>query len=149
MKDGLKVDSYYLIAFNYFKDLVEKLKDNVIIATASINAKPVASTLLLFKGGIVHYWAAGSDMNYRNFNPNNLLVYESIKWAKNKGEKIFCLMGGSNKGLRDFKSSFSNTKSSFYTVNNVYDTKRYDYLKSIREKHKKIIRSDFFPLYRE
>jgi len=144
----IKADEYYLFSFEYLKQILKNFKNNLIIATARYSDKPIASTMLLLKGGIVHYWLSGSDYNFRNFYPNNLLIFESIKKAKKDGNKIFCLMGGTNESLRKFKASFSKTKTGYYTVSKIYDQKKYDYLLDIRKKKQKIDRLDFFPLYR-
>lgn len=145
----IDADDFYFFSFDFFKKIKQNLKDNMIIATALYKEIPISSSLFLFKYGIVHYWLSGSDPRFRNLYPNNLLLYEAIKWSKSSSNETFLLMGGSNKNLRSFKESFSKTKTGFYTINKIYNTQVFSYLNEIRK-----LTSDgakeqgFFPYYR-
>lgn len=144
----VKAENVYFFSFEFLDELLEVLNENIIIASAEYEDRVIASSIFLFKYGIVHYWLSGFNEDFSNFFPNNLLLYEAIKWSKDHENKIFCLMGGSNKGLRMFKESFSKSKVEFFTLRKVYDQKKYEYLNEIRNKEQKIDRMDWFPLYR-
>lgn len=144
----LHAENPYFFSYEFLKEVQDEFKNNMLIVSAVLENKVIASSIFLHKYGIVHYWLSGFDTNYRSYFPNNLLITEAIKWAKEQGEKTFCLMGGSNKNLQIFKESFSSTKTKFFTLSKVYDQEKYDHLNKIRNRVEKIDRLDFFPLYR-
>ena len=145
----LQTDNFYLFDYSFFEKLYENLKNNMKIVVAQYNGIPISSTILLFKSGIVHYWLSGNDYNYRNFYPTNQLLYEAIKWAKLNNNKIFLLMGGSNKGLRTFKESFSNTSVGFYTLNKIHNHQLFKFINQLKDNKIKNKNSSYFPPYRE
>lgn len=146
----INADKFYFFPFEFFENMLTNLNKNMIIATAQHNGMAISSSILLFKSGFVHYWLTGSDFEFRNLYPNNLLLHESIIWAKNMGHKLFILMGGSNPSLRAFKESFSNSKASFNTLSRIYNDVVYSELATLRRLANKdnIQNIDFFPQYR-
>ena len=144
----LQADSFYLFNFSFFEKLYENLKNNMKIIIAQFNGIPISSTILLFKSGIVHYWLSSSDYNYRNYYPSNLLLYEAIKWAKLNNNKTFLLMGGSDKGLRTFKESFTKTTVGFYTLSKVYNNQLFEFLNQLKNNKNENTKSTYFPPYR-
>jgi predicted N-acyltransferase len=147
--DRLKAEQSYFFSLLFLEKLLETLRDNMIIFTAFYNGVPISSSIFLFKYGIVHYWLSGSDPNYKNLYPNNLILHEAISWAKNNDNKTFVLMGGTSEGLRSFKESFTDTKVGFYTMSKIHNPKIYSQLVEVRKSDKNFVeRSDFFPAYR-
>jgi len=149
--DRLHAGNFYKFPLSFFQNIMNTLKGSVIIATATQQKIPIASSMFLFKYGIVHYWLSGSDSNYWKYYPNNLLLHKTIIWAKEQGNKIILLMGGTSSGLRFFKESFSNTRLKFYTYSKVHDVTVYNKLNEIRESEDKELvgkNLNFFPLYR-
>lgn len=147
------VEEFYFFEFNFFEKLFAILKDNLILFTASFEEKPIAASLFLFKYGIVHYWLSGSDANYRNLYPNNLLLYKAILWAKEQDNNLFLLMGGSSPELRKFKSSFSTTAADFYIHKKVHNEAMYKLLCEKKIKYNKEnditkFNQNYFPMYR-
>ncbi|MDE2589399.1 MAG: GNAT family N-acetyltransferase, partial [Patescibacteria group bacterium] len=112
---------FYSFSSDFFEKMMDILRNNVIVVTAKHDNNIVSSSVLLFKYGIIHYWLSGSDYQFRHLNANNLLLYESMRWAKNNGNNTFVLMGGTNVGLRAFKESFTNTTIGFYTSSKIYN----------------------------
>jgi len=65
--------------------------------------------ILLFKGKIFD-WYAGSDHDYSNFYPNEMLVWRILKWGSQNGFHTFDFGGAGRPeekyGVRDFKERF-------------------------------------------
>lgn len=144
----LKVDEFYYFTLEFLEEIRQNLKNNFIIAISKIDGMPLSSSIFLYKSGMVHYWLSAQNEDIKGLFPTNVLIYETIKWAKTQNQKIFFLMGGSNKSLRMFKESFSKSKVEFFILRKVYNQKKYDYLTKIRDEREKTVRHDFFPAYR-
>ena len=146
---NIGADKFYFFSQNFLEELSHTFQNNMIIVTAKFEGNPIGSAVFLYDFGIFHYWLGGSDFKLRNLRPNNLLFYESIKWAKENGNRIFMFGGGSNPTLRKFKESFTTTRKEFYTIQNVFNEKIYSELNKIKlSKNKTITNKKFFPLYR-
>jgi lipid II:glycine glycyltransferase (peptidoglycan interpeptide bridge formation enzyme) len=92
---------------------------------------------------------------YFSLSPNNLLLYEVIQFAKEKGCKIFNLGGGyeQNDSLFRFKSSFSSSFTDFFTFTKIHDSRIYKILCQTRDRfdylnNNEIKRTGYFPEYR-
>jgi len=145
----IKTSSFYEFPIDFLKKIRISFNDNFVVALARYDQKVIAGSIFLFKGGIVHYWLSTTDNDFRNMYPTNLLLSKAIFWFKERGEKKFFLMGGTEEKLRKFKESFSNTVVKFYTYSKIYDNKNYLHLVSISNKTNKIKNEGFFPEYRE
>ena len=141
----IDADVFYNFPLSFFKGLSNNLEGNFVIATAEYEKKPIGSTIFLYKYGFVHYWLSGSNYEFRNLYPNNLLIFESIKFFKKLRNHTFVLMGGSNESLRKFKGSFTKKSVEFYTISRVFDNEVFMYLNEKKESQG----VGFFPPYRE
>ena len=56
---------------------------------ASHSSKPISSVLLLSYKDAVTYYAGGVDYNAHELSPHNLLIWESMRWARNEGKKWY------------------------------------------------------------
>lgn len=126
----VNAESFYYFNDSYFNSISEsddyKLfvvkKDDVIIAAA----------IFMGYGYNFHYHLAGSRKEYLNLFPNNILIWEAIKFAKNKGFKRLHLGGGLTDSEEDnlfrFKAKFSNNRLDFFIGKRVHDNDKYDFL---------------------
>ncbi|MCD4760237.1 GNAT family N-acetyltransferase [archaeon] len=138
----------------FFKNTVKHLDKNISLFTATHKEKIIAASLFMHKYDSIHYHFSGTDSNYRNLAPNQLLLWKVALWAKEKGYKNFHLGGGVNPNqekdpLFHFKSGFSKDRLRFHTASVIHDNKAYKRLNILRDtskKQDKII--DFFPYYR-
>lgn len=145
----INADEFYFFPNEFFKKIIRYLKENFTIVTATYNEIPISSSIFLFKFGTIHYWLSANNYTYRNIYANNLLLHESIQWAKKNNNQKFVLMGGTNEGLRNFKESFTNTKMAFYTLNRTFNQEIYEDLNKIRSNsNESSNKSSFFPVYR-
>ncbi len=103
--------------------------------------EPVAIACFLTYGDYCHYFLSASD---RSSGGTNLLLWETMKWAKSIGCKVFNLGGGLKEGdkLESFKRSFSHTSKPFCTYRRIHNEDVYNKLSEG-------IETTFFPAYRE
>ncbi len=148
----------YLFPLRFFQNSKEFLGGNISLFIARYEEKIISAALMMQKYNYMHYHFSGSDRNYLNFAPNNLLLWKAILWGKSKGYKIFHLGGGlslsESDSLFHFKAGFSKNLSRFYTARIIHDEHLYDDLCSRRnsydKKHEKTPGEvDFFPYYRK
>lgn len=133
-------DGYY-----YFKDLYYdnmKKNPNYIMINVKLEETTIASAIFMDYENYFHYHLAGSKKEYLKWAPNNLLLWEAIKYANKNGNKLFHFGGGitnsSEDNLFKFKSSFSKEKLNFYIGKRVHNEEIYNFLISKwEEKHNK------------
>jgi hypothetical protein len=122
--------------------LVKLLNDpHAQLITVRNSVQTLSGAVLLTYGDYCHYFlAAGGNQNY--------LLWQSIKWAKSQGCKIFNLGGGLKDGdsLESFKKSFTKTSKPFYTYRKIHDQIVYDDL--CKAKGIDPNSNGFFPSYR-
>ncbi|NFN92762.1 GNAT family N-acetyltransferase [Clostridium botulinum] len=134
--DKVSASNYYYFNDQYY-DIVKK-NDNYILLNATKNNTIIASAIFIQYGEYFHYHLAGSLHEYLKFSPNNLLLWEAIKLACNRGMKCFHFGGGLEDSLNDnlfkFKSSFSKNTTDFFIGKRIHNKPIYDYLISEWEK---------------
>ena len=130
-------DDYYTFSEEYFDYLKEHLATNIIILYAFFNNQPISGALFLFNERFMHYHLAGSDQNYRNLAPSNLILYEASRWACARGIGKLHLGGGLSGGdsLFAFKKQFNKYgRLPFYVGRTVFNRAGYDYLLKLRKR---------------
>ena len=80
--------------FRYHMDSFNKGLASLFIAY--VKEKPAAFALIWHNHGKMIYGDGGVDDNFRWNRPTNLLLWEVIKWGKNKGYNIFDMAGGTD-----------------------------------------------------
>lgn len=128
--DKVEADSYYYFNCNYYDAI--KNNDNFILLNVKKDDLVIASAIFMGYGDYYHYHLAGSLKEYLKFAPNNLLLWESIKYACKKGYKRMHFGGGLTNSMDDnlfkFKSSFSKEYADFYIGKRIHNKEIYDYL---------------------
>ena len=75
-----------------------------------------ASAALLYKD-VIHGWYRGFDLAYSKYLPNDLMVWEILKWGAENGYHVFDFGGagkpGEDYGPRKFKAKFGGTLVNF------------------------------------
>ena len=98
---------------------------NYVMLNVKFQDETVASAIFMAYNNYFHYHLAGSKKEYLKFAPNNLLLWEAIKYANEKGHKIFHFGGGLTNNTEDnlfkFKSSFSKKYLNFYIGKRVHN----------------------------
>ena len=152
--DKDNAEPYYYFKPKFYKSIHEDLKDNYEMFWAEYEGKIIAMSIMIFANGRLNYHLSGSDLQYRNLAPSNLLLYKAAMWGMEKGMKTFHLGGGVGSGednLYKFKIAFNRfSDCQFSIAKHIFDNEKYDELVAERascdaEFDKE---SKFFPLYR-
>lgn len=99
---------------SYFEGLLSALGEHARLYIAKIDGKMIAGTIAIAYGDKVWYLYGASDNAFRNAMPNYLLQWEMIRWAIERGCKIYDFRGVSGDlsednplyGLYRFKKGF-------------------------------------------
>lgn len=134
-----KAEDFYYFSREYFYNFLKNMKDKCKLFCAKIEGKTIASSIIIFNNKNIHYYLSGSDRNYMNLAPNNLLLFKISIWAYNKGYKKFHLGGGvsDNDTLFLFKKQFNPRGGvlPYYIGRVIFDNKKFDYLVGLRKKY--------------
>jgi len=147
----LDADNFYFFNKSYYNNLKKNLRDNCFLGLIYFNNK-IISAAIFFKYGIYgHYHLSGSLREYLKYYPNNLLIYKTALYLKEKGTKLFHLGGGTDENpennLYKFKKRFSKIEADFYIAKLIFNAGMYNLICQIweskfpekKEKYKKIL----------
>ena len=97
--------SLFVAAFNelYSKGMAKFL-------LAQVNGATVACSIELPYKNVIYGWYGGSDREYSDYLPNEMLIWHVLEWGAHKGYHVYDF-GGAGKpdeeyGVRDFKAKF-------------------------------------------
>lgn len=147
-------EEYYYFKPEFYKSIHEDLKGNYEMFWAEYEGNIIAMSIMIFANGRLNYHLSGSDINYRNLAPSNLLLYKAAMWGCEQGMKTFHLGGGVGSGednLFKFKIAFNRFSDyQFSIAKHIFDQKKYDALVAERAVRDVEFNPDnsFFPLYR-
>ena len=147
-------EEYYYFKRPFYESIDSDLKDNYEMFYAMYEGRPIAMSIMIFANGRLNYHLSGSDIEYRNLAPSNLLLYKAALWGYEQGCKTFHLGGGVGSGednLYKFKAAFNkNSDYQFSIGKEIFDQEKYDELVALRAKQDPEFNpeSKFFPLYR-
>ena len=116
--------------------------------------KIIAMSIMIFANDKMSYHLSGSDIEYRNLAPSNLLLYKAALWGCEQGFKTFHLGGGVGSGednLYKFKATFNKkTNYQFSIGKQIFNQEKYEDLINYRLLNDINFNTDssFFPLYR-
>ncbi len=152
--DKDNAEPYYYFKPEFYKSIHEDLKDNYEIFWAEYDDKIISMSIMIYANGRLNYHLSGSDLQYRNLAPSNLLLYKAAVWGMEKGMKTFHLGGGVGSGednLYKFKIAFNRfSDCQFSIAKHIFDNEKYDELVAERASRDAGFdkESKFFPLYR-
>lgn len=147
-------EEYYYFKRPFYESIDRDLQDNYEMFYAMYEGRPIAMSIMIFANGRLNYHLSGSDIEYRNLAPSNLLLYKAALWGYEQGCKTFHLGGGVGSGednLYKFKAAFNkNSDYQFSIGKEIFDQEKYDELVALRAKQDPDFNSEnkFFPLYR-
>jgi len=143
---------------SYFPACVELLGSRrSALFFARCEGEIAAAYLLLNDGNTAYYHFGASSEAWLANRPNNLLMLETLLWAKRSGLARYHLGGGvtaaEDDSLLRFKSSFGARKALLYTYGRVHDDGMYARLCELKKAHElrvhgAVSQRDYFPLYR-
>ena len=103
-------EEYYYFKRPFYESIDRDLQDNYEMFYAMYEGRPIAMSIMIFANGRLNYHLSGSDIEYRNLAPSNLLLYKAALWGYEQGCKTFHLGGGVGSGednLYKFKAMTS------------------------------------------
>ncbi|MBN8667510.1 MAG: peptidoglycan bridge formation glycyltransferase FemA/FemB family protein [Chitinophagales bacterium] len=93
-----------------FLNLRKQIPDKSKLFAAFLGKQMIAARFYLLSGDILYDWYAGSDEKYHRYQPNDLLPWEVMKWAKRNGFSTYDFGGagrpGIDYGVRTYKERF-------------------------------------------
>jgi len=117
-------------SYQYFLNLFSVMKNNFRGLNCYKESKLISSLIVFFSKNYIHAAFNPSDGDYLVYQPNDLLHWETIKWAEKKGVKYFdigqCDIDAQNDtragGILRFKKKWNGViyekKSFLYYINN-------------------------------
>jgi hypothetical protein len=99
----------YYFHQDFFLKLIENLTGRFIFFYALYQEKIIAAELVLVSSDKIYSFLGGTESEFFNLRPNDLLKYEIILWAKRNLKKQFVLGGGygTEDGIFKYKRSFA------------------------------------------
>lgn len=147
-------EEYYYFKRPFYESIHNDLRDNYEMFYAMYEGKPIAMSIMIYANGRLNYHLSGSDIEYRNLAPSNLLLYKAALWGCEQGMKTFHLGGGVGSGednLYKFKAAFNKVSDYQFSIGKqIFDQQKYDELVMIRRESDPNFdeTSHYFPLYR-
>jgi lipid II:glycine glycyltransferase (peptidoglycan interpeptide bridge formation enzyme) len=114
--------------FNFFRKLYENVISQPLgfIVLAHYQSKVIAAAMYFHHGNQVMYKYGASDNKYQHLRPNNLVMWEAIKWYAQNGYKEFNFgrTEPENQGLLQFKRGWGakENKLHYYKYDIIKDT---------------------------
>jgi len=142
---------------SYFKNLHIDLQGYFKYFHVIYKNKVISTELVLLSTENVYSFLGGTDADFFNVRPNDLLKYEIILWAKKNRFKKFVLGGGNNPedGIFKYKLSFApNGQKSRYVGSRIFKEDIYEKLINNRklwyetQNIRWLPDSNYFPKYR-
>ena len=147
-------EEYYYFKRPFYGSIHNDLHDNYELFYAKLEDKIIAMSIMIYANGRLNYHLSGSDIEYRNLAPSNLLLYKAASWGCEKGMKTFHLGGGVGSGednLYKFKAAFNKVSDYQFSIGKqVFNEDIYNQLVEIRRNSDPSFndQSSYFPLYR-
>ena len=152
--DKNHAEKYYYFERSFYESIHNNMRDNYEMFYAKLDDKIIAMSIIIFANGRMNYHLSGSDIEYRNLAPTNLLLYKAALWGHERGFKTFHLGGGLGSGednLYKFKAAFNkNSDYQFSVGKQIFNQAVYDELVKIRKASDPNFdeSSHYFPLYK-
>lgn len=136
MKNNGATD-YYSFSQDYFESLKD-MCDNAFIVYAMYEGMAISASIMFFNDRFMHYHLSGSRVDYRQYSPSNLLLFETANMACDMGITQFHLGGGidSEDSLFGFKKQFNkNGRARFVVGRTIFDRDLYELLLQKRKEN--------------
>ncbi|MGC2111948.1 MAG: GNAT family N-acetyltransferase [Candidatus Korobacteraceae bacterium] len=144
--------SSYYFPKEYFTSIFETMRQNCRFVMAEYKNRIVAATLYLHDNANVYSYLGGADYDYQAIRPTNVIVFDTITWARSVGKRRLILGGGyqEHDGIFRFKAGFSQLRAAFYTFQQVHLVEQYNALRDgwCRSHEMSGEVKPYFPVYR-
>ena len=81
-------EEYYYFKRPFYESIHNDLNDNYEMFYAMYEGRPIAMSIMIFANGRLNYHLSGSDIEYRNLAPSNLLLYKAALWGGDKDARL-------------------------------------------------------------
>lgn len=128
ISDGNKDDSFYIhdllkernratLSKEYLSEIYEIFfPDNIKIFIAMADSKRLSGIITLIYKDKVSFWMGAPKSSYMGLSPNELVLWESIKWASEHGFKTYEIVGADEYSLFPFKRKFNGKITPYYQM---------------------------------
>lgn len=83
---------------------------------AKTNSETLSGIITILYKDKVTFWAGAPRCSYKGLSPNELLLWESIRWAAEQGYKTFEIEGADDYSLFPFKRKFNGKVIPYYKM---------------------------------
>ena len=151
--DRNNADAYYYFGEDYYKSVMNDLKDHATVGCAVFNDEIVAAVILLFGNRKMHIHLTGSRQEYLHLSPVAFLYHQAALWGYQNGIDTAHLGGGvgaSEDSLYRFKCNFNKNPGHYFVIGRKkFDDAAYDKLLGCRKDDPSFDPdTNFFPAYR-
>ena len=148
--DKVDAENYYYFNDEYYYML--NRNPNCILLLVEYKERVIAGAVFIKYGEYFHYHLSGSRKDALKYAPNNILLWEAIKYGKKLGCAKMHFGGGLTDSEKDslfqFKQRFSSEKANYYIGKRIHNMDVYQQLISDWEK-KKNRKAELLLQYRE
>lgn len=149
--DRNNATDYYYFEDEYFDNILNNFKENVILVEAIYEDKTIACGLYFIYNKTIHIHLSGTLKEYLHLSPAYILRYAVTLWGKEHGYEMIHHGGGRSNSPEDslylFKKNFAkNTEFQFFIGKKIWNQEIYDKLCEIKGIDSS---TDFFPAYRK
>lgn len=146
----------YFFSDSYYRELLDGMGPNLLIAEVRDAAGVAASSALLLRHGQrLHYHLAGSNVDDSRMGSNNLMMWTATQYAAEQGLLQFHLGGGVSQrdSLFRFKHTFGGRELNYDVSGLIVDHALYEAqtkrrAEACRIDAETLLTADYFPAYR-
>lgn len=145
--DRKSATSYYYFDEDFFNNLTGLMKSRLQVIEIMYGSQVIAAGIFLIYNCYVHYFLSGSQKEYLNYCPNNLLIESAILEGHQRGYAYLHMGAGvkANDSLFAFKASFSKSgRNEYFIGKKVRNEDVYHQIVSGLS----LQSNDYFPIYR-
>ncbi|MCM1307114.1 MAG: GNAT family N-acetyltransferase [Butyrivibrio sp.] len=139
--ERVDAEEFYFFPESYYEAIMDDSAYKLL--RVRLDGETLACAIFMHCGNYFHYHLSGSRSEFLKLSPNNILLWEAIKYAQSLGCTVMHFGGGLTDSKEDslfrFKSRFSSGCADFYIGKRVHNREIYQTLidKWEREHNKK------------
>jgi len=138
---------HYRFPVDFFERLLEAEDRATLLVAREETGDVVGGSIVVHDGTIAHDYIRSSDPDYWDQRVNNLLCYEAMLHARDRGHEVFDFQGG-RPGVFKFKKAFSPDRREFYVGTEIHLADVYEQLVADAAAAGIDTETDYFPQYR-
>jgi hypothetical protein len=128
ISEGNKEDAFFIRDLLEKRDRIPSTKeytsdvfdefypDHVKVFVAKAGSERLSGIITIIYKDMVTFWIGAPKCSYKGLSPNDLLLWEGIRWSADQGYKIFQIEGADDYSLFPFKRKFNGKIALYYQV---------------------------------